>query len=132
MTLTVWVARAVLAAVFAWAAFSKAIDRPGTVLAAVDLGVARRAAGPVALALPLLEALAAALTLVPATSEVGALLALVLLTAFSVAIAVALRAGRRPPCHCFGARSSRPIGADSLVRNAALMLLGIVILTGSS
>ena len=86
MTLTVWVARAVLAAVFAWAAFSKVTDRPGTVLAAVDLGVARRAAGPLALALPLLEALAAALTLVPATSRVGAVLALILLIAFSVVI----------------------------------------------
>jgi methylamine dehydrogenase accessory protein MauD len=61
---------------------------------------------------------------------VGAAGALVLLGAFSLAVAVNLARGRTPDCHCFGQVHSRPIGAGTLARNAilggasALVLLG--------
>lgn len=132
MTAAIWSARAVLAIVFAAAALAKVTDRPGTVRATRGLGIAARAAGTVATVLPILEAASAALILLPVTSRIGAAMALVQLAAFTTAIAVSLRAGRRPPCHCFGSRSARPIGPDSLVRNAALMLLGVVVLTGTT
>jgi hypothetical protein len=53
---------------------------------------------------------------------------LVLLTAFSAAIAVNLAAGRTPDCHCFGQLRSSPIGALGLARNALLGTLSAVIL----
>ena len=128
MTAAVWAARVVLAAVFVAAAIGKVRDRAGTVQSARGLGVPARVAGPVAVALPIVELLSAVLLVVPSTSRLGALLALGLLGAFSVAIGIALRAGRTPSCHCFGARSNRPISTDDLLRNAALMVLGLVVL----
>ncbi len=128
--MAVWLAVGVLALVMAWAAVAKLGDRPGAREAAVGLGVPAGAAAPVALALPALELGSAVLLVVPPTRRAGAALALVLLVAFSAAIAATLRAGRRPACHCFGARSSAPIGPDALARNAALGALALVVLVG--
>lgn len=57
-----------------------------------------------------------------------AIAALVLLLVFTGLIAWNLRAGRRPPCACFGAWSARPIGPSHLARNAALIALSIAAL----
>ena len=131
MSTALWSARLVLAVVFGAAAIGKVRDRAGTVASARDLGVPGHAVAAVASLLPIAEATAALLIVFPSTSRIGAAIALVLLGAFSVAIATTLRAGRTPTCHCFGVRSNRPIGSDTLVRNSALMLLGIVVLAGT-
>ena len=55
-----------------------------------------------------------------------AVVALVLLVTFSVLIGRNLAAGRHPPCACFGAWSAEPIGPKHLVRNGALIVLGLV------
>ena len=57
-------------------------------------------------------------------------LALVLLAAFSAALARVLRhpVGERPACACFGRWSARPVGAGSLVRNGVLGLLAVAAL----
>ncbi len=59
---------------------------------------------------------------VPVTATLGLLGAAVLLAAFTVAIAAALRRGDTAPCRCFGV-SSTPLGARHLVRNAVLCAL---------
>lgn len=130
MTAAVWVARLALAVVFAVAAIGKLRDLDGTRRAVVDLGIPNRHAGGVTALLPLAELTAAVALLVPLWSiqKAGVVLALVLLAGFSVAIARTLAAGRHPACHCFGARSTAPLGADSLVRNAALAVLALVVL----
>lgn len=46
-----------------------------------------------------------------------------LLGTFSVVVAANLRAGRRPPCNCFGQRSSSPIGRATLIRNGVLAVV---------
>ncbi|MFI7031106.1 MauE/DoxX family redox-associated membrane protein [Microbispora rosea] len=51
----------------------------------------------------------------------GFCVALGLLVAFTAAIVVALRRGRRVPCRCFGA-SAVPVGAGHLARNAVLIV----------
>jgi hypothetical protein len=51
---------------------------------------------------------------------VSFLLALGLLTAFTVALAAALRRGENAPCHCFGSGGT-PLGRRHLVRNAVLL-----------
>ena len=55
-------------------------------------------------------------------------LALVLLAAFSAALARALRRplDERPVCACFGRWSSKPVGAGSLWRNGALAGLAVI------
>ncbi|MFI7038755.1 MauE/DoxX family redox-associated membrane protein [Microbispora rosea] len=55
------------------------------------------------------------------TTLAGFGVALGLLVAFTAAIVVALRRGRRVPCRCFGA-SAVPVGAGHLARNAVLIV----------
>jgi Methylamine utilisation protein MauE len=62
---------------------------------------------------------------------IGGVLAALLLLVFSAAIAVTLRRGQTPTCHCFGQRSAQPIGTDTLVRNGVLFVLAIVAATQS-
>lgn len=114
------------------AAAGKLRDLEGTRMAVIDLGVPRRVSGVVTAALPLVEITAAVALLLPlrAVMLAGAALALVLLAAFTVVIGRTLAAGRRPPCHCFGARSNAPLGLDAIVRNAALAALAVVVLLG--
>jgi hypothetical protein len=52
--------------------------------------------------------------------------AAILLVAFSALLVVNLAAGRRPPCACFGARSTHPIGPLTLVRNVGLLALAVL------
>jgi uncharacterized membrane protein YphA (DoxX/SURF4 family) len=58
--------------------------------------------------------------------RVAAIAGLVLLLAFSWLLIARLREGRHPPCACFGAWSSRPIGPAHLLRNGALVVLAVV------
>ena len=109
-----------LAAVFALAAFGKLGDRAGTRAAISAFGAPARIVRPLAVVLPLAELAVAAALLVPSTARAGAIGALALLAVFSTAIVLNLARGRRPDCHCFGQVHSEPIGAATLLRNAAL------------
>jgi uncharacterized membrane protein YphA (DoxX/SURF4 family) len=59
-----------------------------------------------------------------------ALAALVLLAAFTVAVAVKLRRGEAVPCGCFGETSPAPVRGDSLVRNLVLCGLAVAAAVG--
>jgi uncharacterized membrane protein YphA (DoxX/SURF4 family) len=67
-----------------------------------------------------------ALLAVQIARSIMALVAIALLTVFTVMIAVKLRQGQRPPCACFGAWSAKPIGAGHIARNLALIAVGVV------
>ena len=67
------------------------------------------------------EAAVPVLLLFPAAVFYGFALAGDLLAAFTTAIVIALKRGRRAPCQCFGA-SSTPLGPSHLVRNAILLI----------
>lgn len=75
---------------------------------------------------PYLELVVGALLVVQVARTVVASAAIVLLVAFTVLIVVQLSRGRRPPCACFGGWSSKPIGPSHVVRNLAMIALGIV------
>jgi len=77
-------------------------------------------------AVPWIEIAVGAMLIVQFGAPWPSLAALVMLIAFTVLIAVALRQGRRPPCACFGAWSAKPIGVGHLVRNGALMVLALL------
>src|SRR5439155_25163345 len=57
----------------------------------------------------------------------GARGAAALLALFIAAISINLARGRRPDCHCFGQLSSSPVSAQTLVRNAVLLALAVLI-----
>ena len=55
-----------------------------------------------------------------------AVAAALLLVVFTVMIVRKIAAGEHPPCACFGAWSSKPIGWGHIGRNATLMVLAVV------
>jgi hypothetical protein len=57
---------------------------------------------------------------VPGKAGIGLGVAMILLTAFGMGIAAAMRRGLRTTCRCFGS-SSTPLGRRHLVRNALLV-----------
>lgn len=59
----------------------------------------------------------------------GCLLGLLLTAGFTIAVGASLRRGEAAPCRCFG-RSSTPLGARHLLRNAVLLLIAGVGLVG--
>ena len=127
MHLAPLLARSALAVVFIASATAKAFDRRGASESAAALGVPAALSDGVATALVGLELLVAVALAFSRTARVGGWLAGGVLLTLSAAVARSLAEGRRPACHCFGARSSRPIGADTLVRNAALIFLAVVV-----
>jgi Methylamine utilisation protein MauE len=110
-----------IALVFLTSAVSKLRDLRGfeaslPALAPVPSGLLR----PLAVAVVAAEGAVPVLSVIPPAISYGFGLAGVLLVAFTVAITLALRRGRRAPCRCFGA-SSTPIGPRHVVRNATLL-----------
>lgn len=121
-----------LAAVFAVSGIAKLLDPGGTREAVNGFGVPPRLARLVAAGLAPAELVVALLLLVPASSPAGLVLALVLLAGFTGAVVVALRAGRRPECHCFGRIGGADISARTVVRNGVLAALAVLGLVGTA
>lgn len=124
----------VLSGVFIVSGVAKVRDLMATVTAAEALGVPLRLTRAVARFLPAAElsiavALIAGLFWSP-VRRAGAFAAIALLGVFTFAMARALARGNAPICHCFGSLSSRPINAESVVRNGALVALGLVVAVG--
>jgi hypothetical protein len=86
--------------------------------------VPHRMSGVVAAAVTATEAAVVLLLTAPSTVLAGFGLTTVLLAAFTTGILLALRKGRRAPCHCFGA-SSTPLGVVHVVRNLVLIAVGV-------
>lgn len=120
-------ARLVLFAVFAVAGVAKALDRAGTRRSLAGFHVPERMAGPVAWLLPAVEIAAATGLLVTPATRAAAAAVLALLAAFSVALGRALARGERPDCHCFGQVHAAPISRLTLVRNAGLAALAVLV-----
>jgi uncharacterized membrane protein YphA (DoxX/SURF4 family) len=124
--------RLVLAAVFATAGLAKLRDREGTRTALTGFGAPTAAIPALSLLLPLAELAVAGCLLVDPMVRTGGAGALLLLAAFSAAIAVSLAQGRTPDCHCFGRLHSAPIGAGTLVRNLVLAALSALVVAGGA
>ena len=90
---------------------------------AADLGVPGFVAG----GLPFAELGIGALLVAQIARRPVAIVAGVLLLAFTTLLAVRLLQGRRPPCACFGALSSGPISWTNVARNAAFIALAAVV-----
>ncbi len=115
-------AAVILAGVFALAAFAKLRRRPATTASFRDLRLP--APATLAVAVPVVEALVAALLV--AQPRVGAALALALLAGFSMVIVRAVAAGAEVPCACFGSTGQRPVSTRELMRNGVLAALAVL------
>jgi len=92
-----------------------------------DLGVP----SVIAALLPIVEVIVGALLIAQLARRVVAIIAALLLLAFTALLVIRLVQGRRPPCACFGTLSAKPIGWTNVVRNAMLIALAIVVAIGS-
>jgi hypothetical protein len=114
--------RLALAAVFALAAVTKFGRRAETESTLAAFGVPGGLRRPVAVALPLAE-LAVAVALLPAVSTpYAAVAAVLMLAAFSLAIARVLGRGDQVDCNCFGSLGSDEVSLSTLVRDLALLV----------
>ncbi len=78
--------------------------------------------------LPWLEIVLGALLVVQVAPVLAAASALTVLVAFTVLILRRLAEGEHPPCACFGAWSTKPLGRSHVARNVGFMALGVVAL----
>lgn len=120
------VASIVIGIVFVVAGASKLAAGPRWRANARDLGAPRLVA-PV---LPWIELATGAALVARLAVPIPAIVAAVLLVAFSVLIVIRLRAGERPSCACFGAWSATEIGRGHLIRNGVLLAVAIVAMLG--
>jgi uncharacterized membrane protein YphA (DoxX/SURF4 family) len=118
------IASSIVGVAFLVAGAAKLSDRARWTVEARELG-APRAAVPL---LPYVEIVLGASLIAQIAPRLFAALALALLALFTLLVARVLASGRRPACACFGAWSSRPIGAITVVRNAALMVACVAVL----
>lgn len=115
---------ALLGAVFVVSAVAKLIDVARWRAHANGLGVPRLVADVV----PWVELVVGALVAVAVFEPVPAVAALVMLVAFTIVIVLNLRAGRRPPCACFGAWSATPISWRHVARNVVFIALAVAVI----
>ncbi|WP_191093770.1 peroxiredoxin family protein [Nocardia colli] len=127
----VWISRLVVGVLFGLSAVGKLADPVGARKAVGEFGVPIRWVPAVGWGLPVLEGLVAVAVLVPWAVLPGAVLAVLLLVVFTLAVARLLKRGERPACSCFGAVSAEPIGARTLVRNGVLLVLALVVAWGA-
>lgn len=115
-------ARVALGGVFLVSGALKSSDRDRWRRQARDLVVP----DPVASMLPWAEVALGAVLVAGVAAPWPAIVAAVVLLAFSIFIARRLRDGARPACACFGAHSDRPLGVRHLIRNAGFVALAAV------
>ncbi len=119
---TVWVSSGIVGAVFVFAGASKLAIGPEWKVQAGGLEVPLVVVSLV----PWLEITVGLLLIGRLMSGVVNVVALVMLVSFTAIIVRQLLRGKRPPCACFGRRSTRPIGWSDLTRNMVLITLILV------
>ena len=117
------VASLLLGAVFVVSGITKIAAMQQWRAQAADLGVSGFMVG----GLPFAELGIGALLVAQIARRPVAIVAGVVLVAFTTFVVVRLSQGRRPPCACFGALSSKPISWIAVARNAAFIALAVLI-----
>ncbi|MGE5211694.1 MAG: MauE/DoxX family redox-associated membrane protein [Acidobacteriota bacterium] len=116
------VASILLGAVFLVSGASKIAAGPAWPAQAQELG----APTMLVRVLPWFEIVLGAVLVVQVARTVAAVVALVVLGAFTTLIVRRLAQGRHPPCACFGAWSAKPLGPGHVVRNVGFMALAVL------
>jgi hypothetical protein len=121
------VATLAVGAMFVAAGGYKIADGPAWPRQAADLGVPRR----LAVVVPWFEIVLGVALLIGFVPPWPAAVAGATLVVFTVVIGRRLLDGSRPPCACFGSRSTRPLGPRHVVRNLGLLAVAVVAMTWS-
>lgn len=116
------VASILLGVVFSVSGATKIAAGPAWPEQARDLG----APTPVVAVLPWFEIALGAVLVVQVARRAAAIVALVVLVAFTALIVRQLAQGRHPPCACFGTWSAKPLGAGHVARNVGFMALAVL------
>ncbi|REJ78987.1 MAG: DoxX family membrane protein [Acidobacteria bacterium] len=124
--------RLLLSGVFLIAGIGKLLDRQGSEKALAEFDVPSPLVSPLAAVLPWIELLVAFFLLFGSFAWPAAIVATVLLALFTAGMLLQIARGRAPDCHCFGQIHSEPVGVKSLIRNAALLAVAILILIAGS
>lgn len=127
MDLVLLTVRLFLFGVFMLAGIGKLLDLEGAEKAIREFGAPEKLSKGLAGTLPFVEIAIAVLLLFVETSWYGAVGASLLLFGFVSAMVRQISLGKAPDCHCFGQIHSEPVGTKSLVRNAAIALLAILL-----
>jgi uncharacterized membrane protein YphA (DoxX/SURF4 family) len=120
------IASVILGAVFIVSGVTKLAATQQWRAQAADLGVPGLVVG----GLPYAELGLGALLVAQIARRPVAIVAGVVLMAFTSLLVVRLSQGRRPPCACFGGLSSKPISWTSVARNALFIALAAVVALG--
>ena len=76
--------------------------------------------------LPWFEIVLGAVLVMQLVPTLAAAVALLVLAGFTALILRRLAEGKRPPCACFGAWSTKPLGLGHVVRNLGFIALAVV------
>jgi uncharacterized membrane protein YphA (DoxX/SURF4 family)/thiol-disulfide isomerase/thioredoxin len=117
MQLIVVLLRIALSVIFGSAGVTKLLDLSGTREAVKNFGAPQWLAPTLSFVLPIVELAIAVGLLFVFTTWSSALVGLLMLGLFVVAISINLARGQTHDCHCFGQLYSRPLGWPTLVRN---------------
>jgi uncharacterized membrane protein YphA (DoxX/SURF4 family) len=122
----IFVASIVLGAVFVVSGVTKVAAPAQWRDQSAELGVP----GAIATVVPFVELAVGALLVAQLARSFAAIVAGLLLVAFTILLVVRLAQGRRPPCACFGALSTKPIGWSNVIRNVVFLALAAVVAFG--
>lgn len=132
--MTTWgaVAAVALGLVFEWSGVAKIASREAWQVSGTPFSTGSRALdGAVRSVLPWLEVVVGGLLILRVVPIAAALVGLVMLVAFTVALVRVLATGQRPPCMCFGAVRAKPVAWTNVARNAVLITAAIVVIAGA-
>jgi uncharacterized membrane protein YphA (DoxX/SURF4 family) len=117
--------RLLLATVFILAAAGKFLDLAVFRRTLAEFGVPVQLVGSLGVVVPVVELITAVLLVPAAWAPRGAMLGLLLLATFTVAVATNLARGRTPDCRCFGQLSATPIGVVTICRTVGIAVCAV-------
>jgi hypothetical protein len=116
-----------LTIVLGYSSFAKLRDRGRFSIAVTNLGVPTRFVSLVTTGIPVIEMALAIGLVIPGLRQPCGIAAAGLVFIFTAVIAINLVSHEeRPSCNCFGASSARPIGKQTLVRNAVIISVAVL------
>jgi thiol-disulfide isomerase/thioredoxin/uncharacterized membrane protein YphA (DoxX/SURF4 family) len=125
-------ARALLAVVFTVAAVAKLLDLPASTRTMVGFGVPPRFSRIAGTGLPFAELATAVALVIEPSARWGGIAALALLLVFIAGISNSLAHGSTPDCNCFGQIAAEPISSRTIIRNAILAAIAVLVVVNGA
>lgn len=88
-----------------------------------NIGIARRLLKPVAIAVPVLEIVAAILLMIPMTQFIGGIVSLGLFVAFMIVVIKTMAQNKKVDCNCVGNLLPEEMGWSTIIRLIIMMAM---------